>query len=142
MDSPPVSFHSQNITFQPKQPQQLKNWLNNSIIEEGKELEHLNIIFCDDNYLHALNKKYLGHDTFTDVITFPLSEKKETLEGDIFISIDRITENSSNFKATFDEELRRVMIHGVLHLLGYKDNTPTEKTRIKEKEDHYLTLIG
>jgi len=101
----------------------------------------LNYIFCSDTYLHKINLEYLKHDTLTDIITFDYSEKKQ-ISGDIFISIDRIKENALKFNQSTDIELNRVLIHGVLHLLGYKDKTPKEKETMRAKEDFYLTLLS
>jgi len=101
----------------------------------------LNYIFCSDTYLHKINLEYLKHDTLTDIITFDYSEKKQ-ISGDIFISIDRIKENAPKFNQSTDIELNRVLIHGVLHLLGYKDKTPKEKETMRAKEDFYLTLLS
>ena len=99
----------------------------------------INYIFCSDNYLHQINFQYLDHDTFTDIITFDQSDKDQ-IEGDIFISIDRVHENANERNISFVNELHRVMIHGILHLLGYNDKTPKEKQLMREKEDECLSL--
>lgn len=113
------------------------DWLNQVILEEGYQLVNLNYIFCPDDYLLEINKEYLGHDYFTDVITFPLSD--EGIEGDIFISVDRVSENAKNLKLTFEEELLRVMVHGLLHLLGYSDKNAKDKIEMTNKENYYLS---
>ena len=97
----------------------------------------INYVFCTDNYLLDINLKYLNHNTLTDIITFNFCENKK-ISGDILISLDRIKENSSIFEQPFNKELYRVMIHGVLHLIGYNDKTSKEKERMRKKEDYYL----
>ena len=102
----------------------------------------LTFILCSDEYLLAINQQYLNHDTYTDVITFDNSETLKMIEGDIFISIERIQENAKQFKGTVQHELYRVMIHGTLHLLGYKDKGKAAKTLMTQKEDEYLALFS
>ena len=136
-----INFHSENIDFSLPNSSTIFSWIESTIHLEGKKLNHLNFIFCDDEYLHQINVEYLNHDTLTDVITFPYSEG-EIIEGDIFISIDRIQENSKIFKISFDEELHRVMIHGTLHLLGYLDKTVADKTQMTQKENEYLSRLN
>ncbi len=104
---------------------------------EKREIAYLNFIFCSDNYILKMNKKYLDHDYFTDVITFNYNEDK-ILNGDIFISKDTVLYNSEKFNVPFENELNRVMIHGVLHLIGYNDKNESEKTEMKSKENQYL----
>ena len=120
-----IEFHNQDIDFEPTDQSALKDWITATIAAEGGELTHLNFIFCSDDYLHDLNVEYLQHDTLTDVITFPYSD--DTVEGDIFISVERITDNAKKFGVSTTDELHRVMIHGVLHLLGYGDKKPKEE---------------
>ncbi len=103
------------------------------------ELESLNYIFCSDPYLHQINVQYLDHDTYTDIITFDNAEEENTIESDIFISIDRVKENAASFDAGFEQELRRVMAHGVLHLLGFGDKTETEKQIMREQEEKWVS---
>lgn len=100
----------------------------------------INVIFCSDQYLLQLNKGYLKHDYFTDILTFDLSEGAGPLEGDLFISIPRIRENAKLLKVDFSQELHRVIVHGVLHLMGYSDKKSADKARMREKEDAYLSL--
>lgn len=104
---------------------------------EKREIAYLNFIFCSDNYILKMNKKYLNHDYFTDVITFNYNEDK-TLKGDIFISKDTVSDNSKIYNVPFENELNRVMIHGVLHLIGYNDKNESEKAEMKSKENQYL----
>ncbi len=135
-----IDYHSEDIDFRLKEPEVISEWITNTIYKENKELANLNFIFCSDIYLHQINLQYLNHDTLTDVITFPYS--KTTVEGDIFISIDRIKENAKQFTVTFQHELCRVMVHGVLHLIGYGDKSPDDKLLMTSKENEYLSLLN
>ncbi len=116
------------------------DWITRIIRSEGSVLGNLNYIFCDDNYLSQINLQYLNHDTLTDIITFDYSEEA-IIAGDIFISIDRVKENAQDYNVTLEEELNRVMSHGVLHLLGYKDKTESEKNLMREKENEMIGLF-
>lgn len=135
-----IFFHSEDIPFQLDKPSIIISWIEKIIKQEGKILQNLNFIFCTDPYLHQINLEYLQHDTYTDIITFPY-KKPPNIEGDIFISIDRVQDNAQSFKASFTEELHRVIIHGVLHLCGYLDKTPAEKKEMRAKEDAALQLL-
>lgn len=136
-----IFFHSEEIDFNlPNQPV-IIDWINSTADQEGQTIQSLSFIFCSDKYLHQINVEYLNHDTYTDVITFPYAEEGQPIEGDIFISIDRIKENAANFKSTFEMELHRVMIHGTLHLLGYGDKNPEEKLKMTEKENFFLDIL-
>jgi len=117
-----------------------RDWIISSIIEEGKELGEINIIFCDDKILLEKNNTYLNHDTLTDIITFDYSELN-TISGDIFISVERVLDNSNDFNVTFEQELNRVIIHGHLHLMGYKDKAEEDQVTMKNKENYYLSKI-
>jgi probable rRNA maturation factor len=136
-----INFHSEDIEFTLPNHSVIFDWINNTVERETKVLRHLNYIFCSDTYLHKINVEYLNHDTLTDVITFPYAEGK-TIEGDIFISIDRIRENAKSFEVKFEDELHRVMIHGTLHLLGYLDKTAEDKTQMTQKENEYLSKLN
>lgn len=136
----PVFFFEEDIAFKPTKKTALRQWINQTIIAEGCTLSEVNYIFCSDAYLIGLNQQFLDHDTYTDIITFDNSEIKGSITGDIFISIDRIRENAQTFGVEMAHELRRVMIHGVLHLLGYKDKTKKDKALMTQKEDFYLAL--
>jgi len=114
-----------------------KKWITQCVKKENKEIIKIEFFFSTDTYLNKLNKKHLNHNTLTDVITLDYSTKKHII-GDIFISVDRITENSKQYQTTFKRELARVMIHGVLHLIGYKDKSVDEKIIMREKENEYL----
>jgi probable rRNA maturation factor len=136
-----INFFTEDITFNLKHKRAIKAWLKNTIVAEGYNLSELNFILCSDEYLLHINQDYLKHDTYTDVITFDNSATLKTIVGDIFISIDRIKENASNFKSPHLTELARVMVHGTLHLLGYRDKSKTEKATMTAKEDHYLSKL-
>lgn len=110
------------------------------MLEKG-HIGSINFIFCSDEYLFQLNQKYLKHDTYTDIITFDSSVEETEISGDIFISLERVKENSKQFSGSFVKELHRVMIHGILHLLGYKDKSPKDKEAMSGKEDYYLSLL-
>jgi len=106
--------------------------------KEGRNLKRIDYIFCDDQYLLTINQSFLNHDYFTDIITFDLSEKKEGIIGEVYISLDRIKENAKLFSVTTNEELLRVLIHGALHLCGYKDKKNADKETMRQKENEYL----
>lgn len=135
-----ITFHQENVSYRLKSVKKVKAWIILSAANEAKQIGELNFIFCSDNYLHKINLEYLKHDTFTDIITFDYSEGK-IINGDIFISIERVRENAKNFNQTIDNELHRVLIHGVLHLMNYKDKTAKEKESMRNKEDFYLNLL-
>lgn len=137
-----ISFHIEGIDFKLTNDHSIARWLGQVFKTEEKELNSLSIILCSDDYLHNLNVEYLQHDTLTDVITFPYSILGKPIEGDIFISIDRIKENAEQLNITFQDELHRVMVHGALHLAGYADKTPEEATIIRAKEDFYLSQFN
>ena len=133
------NFHSENISFEIKKKPAIISWLSYSIKNENKIPGEISYIFCSDNYLHEINVTHLNHDTLTDIITFDYCEDC-TIHGDIFISIDRIKENAKSFNTSIENELHRVMIHGILHLCGYKDKTPEDQNVMSAKEDFYLNL--
>jgi rRNA maturation RNase YbeY len=118
----------------------IANWLSNVAFSENKNIDTISVIFCSDDYLLSVNKEYLNHDYYTDIITFDYSVDTE-ISGDLFISIDRVNENSTEFKVPFLNELHRVLVHGVLHLCGYGDKSPDEETLMRSKEDFYLLSI-
>lgn len=115
-------------------------WLSRVVQSEDKKVGDINFIFCDDEYLIGLNRQYLDHDTLTDIITFDYSVGKE-LHADIFISVERVRENAGDFGVSFDEELKRVLAHGILHLCGYKDKSPEEEKEMRVKEDEKMKLF-
>lgn len=112
-------------------------WLEDIILSEEKKLGEINYIFCDDDYLLKVNQDYLQHDYYTDIITFDYV-KGRTISGEIFVSLQRISDNASTLSKNYEEELRRVLAHGILHLCGYKDKTEAEEKQMREKEDYYL----
>ena len=160
----PINFFTQDIKFTPKNKTALRKWLHGVTKKETATIAELNYIFCSDEYLLELNKKHLNHNTLTDIITFdnsvhgqqsPVHRKKtanskpwtvdrglSTISGDIFISIPRVKENAKKYDVTFQHELHRVMVHGLLHLLGYKDKKPAHKKEMTAKEDYYLRQIS
>jgi len=140
MSQPAIHFFSEDIDFNLRKKLQVRQWVKQTILAEGKRLGELNFIFCSDSYLLEINKQYLDHDTYTDIVTFDNSTEPGKITGDIFISIDRIRENARNFKVSETDELHRVIIHGVLHLLGYKDKSKPDKLLMTRKEDEYLAL--
>ena len=119
---------------------QCRLWLTNVAEAEGTQLFNINYIFCSDVYLHRVNVEYLNHDTLTDVITFPYSQPPQPIESDIFISVDRCRANPKIYGNSFNTEIHRVMVHGLLHLLGYNDKTKKQKAEMSAKEDYYLSL--
>jgi rRNA maturation RNase YbeY len=134
-----IAFHTEDVDFELVNQHPLSNWIENIIKNEGKELGFLNYVFCSDEYLHQLNMEYLEHDTLTDIITFPYSYAP--IESDIFISIERVEDNAKDLKIPFERELYRVIIHGVLHLCGYGDETDEEETAMRAKEDMCLAQL-
>ena len=118
----------------------LSTWLYNVCVEESKVLYEVNLIFCSDDYLLKMNIEYLQHDYYTDIISFDYCEDNKIL-GDLFISKDRVLDNSIEHNVSFDAEIQRVIVHGVLHLCGYKDKTYVEEILMRNKEDYYLSKI-
>ena len=134
----PVFFFEEDVRFKLKHKTRLREWIKKTVIAENAKLKKLNYIFCSDPYLIGMNREYLDHDTYTDIITFDNSESKGVIIGDIFISIERVRENALAFSVSETDELHRVIIHGALHLLGYKDKTKNDKELMTNKEDYYL----
>lgn len=137
-----INFFTEEIDFKLKNKQKLRLWLEQSIIAENQALKEINFIFCADDYLLKINQEYLRHDTYTDIITFDNSDGEKTIVGDIFISVERTTENAQTYLLTVEEELHRVMIHGTLHLLGYQDKSPAQKKLMTTKENFYLKTLA
>lgn len=132
-----INFFSEDIDFKLASKNKIRNWIKHSIEKELKKTGLINIIFTSDNYLLDINKKYLSHNYLTDIITFNYCEKN-TINGDIYISIETVLNNSKRFIVSFEDEIRRVIIHGILHLIGYNDSTNAEKIQMREKENNYL----
>jgi probable rRNA maturation factor len=134
-----ISFNYE-IDFKLAKPKLFSSWLSKVILSENKKEGEINYIFCDDDYLLEINKQYLNHDTLTDIISFDYSVGNE-LHGDIYISVERIRENAVDFNVPFDDELKRVMVHGVLHYCGYKDKTDADEVLMRSKEDEKMKLF-
>jgi len=135
-----IAFLTEDITFELKEKLKHKAWIKEAAKAEGFRIGELNYIFCSDVYLLDINQKYLGHDTLTDIVTFDNSEDPKMIEGDIFISIERVRENALKFD-TAESELKRVMVHGLLHLAGYKDKDKAQKELMALKENEHLKNI-
>jgi probable rRNA maturation factor len=138
-----ISFNNEDIQFNLKNKTKLKSWIVKTIEGKKRKAGDISFVFCSDAYLLEMNKEYLNHDTYTDIITFDYSKEdaKAPISGDIFISIDRVKENANKFSKTAEDELHRVIIHGVLHLLGYKDKTKIAKAEMTKQEDHCLKAL-
>lgn len=139
---PKIHYFSEETDFTLKKKKALTAWIKGVITAHGYQLININFVFCSDPYLLSINQQYLDHDTLTDIITFDHSTESDTIASDIYISIDRVAENANDYQEDFDQELHRVMIHGVLHLMGWSDKTTDEQRRMKEKEDACLSLLG
>ena len=139
MDRSLIWFHSEAMDYTLRDKRKVREWLLQLISEEGQQPGPITYIFCDDAYLLEMNQQYLEHDTLTDIITFDYTSS-EGVSGDIFISLDRVRENASERGLRVRDELHRVMAHGVLHLLGYKDKSPAEQATMTSKEDYSLSL--
>lgn len=135
-----IKYFSEDVPMPKLRKRAATNWIKKVITAEEHTLGDISFIFCSDGYLLEVNKKYLNHDYFTDIITFDYVEDK-LVNGDIFISIDRVRENAREFKTTFYNEIHRILIHGILHLLGYKDKSKKDKIIMTEKEDYYLNYL-
>jgi rRNA maturation RNase YbeY len=143
----PKLLHSKNIEFfyntddfELSSPEKYASWCESIFHAEKKHFEHVGYFFCSDEQILEMNKKFLNHDTLTDILTFPLED--DPIYGEIFISVDRITENAKIFNQPFEIELVRVMSHGILHLCGYDDHTLEEKKIIRAKENKYISLFS
>ena len=134
-----ITFNSET-SFTLNNQNKLVKWIGDVVSSEGFQVGEINYIFCDDSYLNKINQEFLNHDTFTDIISFDYTLGKE-VGGDIFISIERVLENAEKFNEVFETELHRVMIHGILHFMGYKDKTKKEKTLMRTKEDENIFTL-
>ncbi|QJD96160.1 rRNA maturation RNase YbeY [Mucilaginibacter robiniae] len=133
-----VHFFAEDTSYKLKNKNNLKRWIKDTIQAEGFKLGELNYILCSDAYLLNINQQYLDHDTYTDIVTFDNSDTAGEINGDIFISVERTQENALKFEVSPETELHRVIIHGALHLLGYKDKSAAHKKQMTAKEDEYL----
>ena len=134
-------FNKGTLTKLPEK-KRLRNYLEDLFNREGRSLSFLNYVFCSDDFLLGINMEFLRHDYLTDIITFSYGGKNEPIEGEVYISIDRIKENEKAFKSGYNTELHRVIFHGALHLCGYKDKTTLQKIEMRRKEDIYLAGYG
>lgn len=134
-----ISFNYET-EFSLENEQQISNWISSVISEEEFREGEINYIFCDDDYLLKLNLEFLNHDTLTDIISFDYTVGKE-INGDVYISIERVRDNANDFNVEFIDELNRVMVHGVLHYCGYKDKSEDEKKAMRLKENYYISKI-
>ena len=133
-----ISYCNADIKFELKGKLQNNRWLKFVAESEIRKIGDISIVFCSDNYILDVNMKYLQHDYFTDIITFDYCES-DVLSGDLFISVDSVRENAVHYGTDFEEELHRVMVHGVLHLIGYDDHTEADQKIMREKENYYLS---
>lgn len=135
-----ISYNNVDVSFELKGKQKLRAWVEKCVSHERKKLAEISFNFCSDKHLLSINKKYLNHNYFTDIITFDFCDNSE-ISGDIYISVERVKENAKDNQVLFHVELARVIIHGVLHLCGYKDKTAKDLKTMRNKEDYYLSLL-
>jgi probable rRNA maturation factor len=131
----------ENLDFSLEKETKIKSWIKKVAKQEGKTTGNISYLFCTDEYLLNINRQFLKHDFYTDIITFDYSNDKK-IEGEIFISTDRVKENAGTFKQPFQKELMRTIIHGVLHLCGYKDKSTADEKKMRAKEEEALSLIA
>lgn len=136
----PVHFFFKDVDHFLSKMGKLKNFIVSLFKKERKKLKHINYIFCTDKTLLKINQQYLNNNYYTDIIGFDLSNSPDEIIADIYISIDRIRDNSKNFKSSLSQELHRVIFHGALHFCGYKDKSNSQKREMKKREDYYLNL--
>ena len=134
-----ISFNYET-DFELKNEAQYEDWISRIIESEGFDEGEINYIFCDDEYLHKINVEYLDHDTLTDIISFDYTVGN-LIQGDIFVSIERVKDNANDFNVSFDEELKRVLSHGVLHYCGYKDKSPEDEALMRSKEEEKMQMF-
>ena len=135
-----ISFQSVG-TFSLKTEPEVIKCINALVKEELREIGDITFVFCDDNYLHKINLEFLNHDTYTDIITFDYSAGNELI-SEVYISVDRVSDNAKKYNQSFENEIHRVIVHGVLHLCGYNDKLAEEKQIMRDKENHYLSLLA
>jgi rRNA maturation RNase YbeY len=137
---PSIQFLNEDIKYNIAKKRILKSWILDTAAKEGQSIESITFIFTSDNFLYDLNIEYLDHNTLTDIITFQYNDTDSPIESDVFISIERLRENAKTYNQKLLDEVHRIIIHGTLHLLGYKDKTKTDKEVMTSKEDYYLSL--
>ena len=135
-----INFTPHEVKVNLKNKTKLKTFIKERFAKEGQELKNLQYVFCSDEYLLGLNKQFLQHDTFTDIVTFELGIEPGVTEGEIYISVDRVRENAAKFDVSEEQELHRVIFHGALHLCGYKDKSKDQSATMRKKENEYLEL--
>ena len=138
----PISFFNEDVTYVLKNKNTIREWIISGVKKENLRIETINYIFCSDKFLRKVNKQFLDHDYFTDIITFPYDNLTAQIGGDIYISIDRVRENAKTYKQSFTDELHRVMAHGVLHLCGYGDKSDSEAKLMRQMEGKWLKRRG
>lgn len=134
-----IRFSSQIESFELSEAEKVKKWISEVVLRRGKKVGNISYLFCDDEYMIGVNRQYLDHDTYTDIITFDYVAA-DLISGDIFVCIDRVGENAAKFGVAFEEELHRVVIHGVLHLLGQGDKSDSEAAEMRRQEEESLAL--
>ncbi len=137
----PISFHSEDVSFLPKDRRSLRQWIEHCIASQGCKVGDIAYVFCSDEFLLGMNREHLNHDYYTDIITFDMSDVEDVVSADIFISIDRVKQNAEELNESFEHELHRVMVHGILHLTGFDDKTEKAKKEMRITENQYITLI-
>jgi len=135
----PFHFFCEDIDYRLTQKTELRDWLNLVVTDHSKKIKQVNYIFCTDQYLRQINKRFLRHNDYTDIITFDYAED-EYIQSDVFISLERVRDNALTYNVSVTNELQRVLVHGLLHLVGYKDKSPEEKALMTQKEEYYLSL--
>jgi len=135
-----IEYQYYNVKSQINE-QQTTDWLEKVVEDENFVLGEIGYVFCDDEFLLGINQEFLQHDTFTDIITFSNSDVDGIISGEIYISVERVKENSIRLKTNFNQELNRVIVHGLLHLLGYKDKKEKDEYLMRQKEDYYISMI-
>ena len=133
-----ISFHSADAPVPIRHRRKLKSFIENMFAQAQLPLKHITYVFCSDEFLLDVNQRFLQHDTYTDIITFPLSGKGESVEAEVYISVDRVRDNAFKLKQSFNNEIHRVIFHGALHLCGFKDKTRAAARLMREMEDHHL----
>ncbi len=136
-----IRFFNEDTAYKLAQKQRVRQWLTAQAKQEGVKIGELNYVFCSDEYLLQVNRDHLDHDYYTDIITFDNSETEGVIEGDIFVSVDRVADNAGQLGVVPDQEMRRVLAHGLLHLCGYGDKTPDDQQAMRAKEDQWLAAL-
>lgn len=136
-----IRFFNEDVPYKLPQKQATRQWLKQQAEQEGYAVGDLNYIFCSDDYVLQVNRDYLQHDYYTDIITFDQSEEQDKIEGDIFISVERVTDNAAQLGVSAEQEMRRVLAHGLLHLCGYGDKTDEEQAHMRKKEEEWLNAL-